>query len=66
MKILVVGNSGVGKTNILMKYCGQQANYSHLPTIGIDFRLKTIELDGEMMKIEIWDTAGQERFRSIS
>lgn len=65
-KIAVIGDSSVGKTNILLRYVSSDYNMAHLTTIGIDFKVKTIVLDGFRLKMQIWDTAGQERFRNLS
>ncbi|KAM3142557.1 hypothetical protein pb186bvf_005459 [Paramecium bursaria] len=66
IKLLVIGDSGVGKTNIILRYCENNFHPSHLSTIGIDFKLKTIDVDGTRIKMNIWDTAGQERFKTIT
>ena len=66
MKILVIGSSGVGKTNLIMKFSNNQFTNSHLATIGIDFKMKNIQLGEERVKLQIWDTAGQEKFRTIT
>ncbi|CAD8143252.1 unnamed protein product [Paramecium octaurelia] len=66
VKLLIIGDSGVGKTCLLMRYCENLFTNNHLTTIGIDFKLKTIEVGGKKVKIQIWDTAGQERFRTIT
>ncbi|KAG8976832.1 GTP-binding protein [Tulasnella sp. 425] len=66
MELLLVGDSGVGKSGLLLRFC-DDAWPSWLPqTIGIDFKVRTIELDGKRIKLQIWDTAGAERFRSIT
>jgi small GTP-binding protein len=65
-KILVLGESGVGKTSLLMRYCDDDFSNNHLPTIGIDFKIKNISLNDKIYKLQIWDTAGQERFRVIT
>jgi small GTP-binding protein len=65
-KLLIIGNSGVGKTNILLKFTANTFVMSHITTIGkkisykgIDFKSKTILVDGKKIKLQIWDTAGQ-------
>lgn len=61
-KVIVLGNSAVGKTSILTRYTWNgQGTYqlSHTPTIGVDFKSKTIELPAAIMKLQLWDTAGQ-------
>ena len=65
-KLLLIGDSGVGKTSILLGYSDNNFNNTFIPTIGIDFKIKTIELHGKKIKLQIWDTAGQERFISIT
>lgn len=65
-KLLIIGDSGVGKTNILLRFCENNFMTSHLTTIGIDFKIKTIEIDGKKIRLQIWDTAGQERFKTIT
>ena len=59
IKLLVIGNSGVGKTNMLLKFCDNNFMTSHLTTIGIDFKIKTILIHNEKLRLQIWDTAGQ-------
>ncbi|KAH9509644.1 Ras- protein Rab-8B [Bulinus truncatus] len=66
LKILLIGDSTVGKTSILMRFSEDIFNCTFTSTIGIDFKIRTIELDGERIKLQIWDTAGQERFRTIT
>ena len=65
-KLLIIGDSGVGKTNILLRFCENNFMTSHLTTIGIDFKIKTIDVDGKKNRLQIWDTAGQERFKTIT
>ena len=65
-KILLIGDSGVGKTCILCRFSDDSFNASFISTIGIDFKMKTIELNGKKIKLQIWDTAGQERFFTIT
>jgi small GTP-binding protein len=65
-KVAVIGDSSVGKTNILLRYVNSDYQLSHITTIGIDFKVKTVTLDGLRLKMQIWDTAGQERFRNLS
>lgn len=59
IKLLVIGNSGVGKTNMLLKFCDNNFMTSHLTTIGIDFKIKTIMVGKDRVRLQIWDTAGQ-------
>jgi small GTP-binding protein len=59
IKLLVIGDSGVGKTNMLLKFCENNFMTSHLTTIGIDFKIKTIMIGKDKVRLQIWDTAGQ-------
>jgi len=56
----------VGKSCLLLRFSDDSFNNNFITTIGIDFKLKTVELDGQRVKLQIWDTAGQERFRTIT
>jgi len=66
VKLLFLGDSGVGKSSIMLQYCDHQFSSSYISTIGIDFKIKTIELNKKKIKLQLWDTAGQERFRTIT
>ncbi|KAL7668906.1 hypothetical protein ACOME3_009588 [Neoechinorhynchus agilis] len=66
LKILLVGDSGVGKTCILQRFCCDDYNDSFISTIGIDFKVVTVQISGRIVKLQIWDTAGQERFHTIT
>merc|ERR1712100_913511 len=66
IKLLLIGDSGVGKSCLLCRYSDDVFNSNFITTIGIDFKIRTIELDGAKIKLQIWDTAGQERFRTIT
>ncbi|PAA83664.1 hypothetical protein BOX15_Mlig032469g1 [Macrostomum lignano] len=65
-KLLLIGDSGVGKTCILFRFVDNTFQTSFISTIGIDFKIKTIEVEGKKIKLQIWDTAGQERFHTIT
>ncbi len=65
-KILLIGNSAVGKSSLLLRFSDNVFNESFLPTIGVDFKIRTFELQGKTVKLQIWDTAGQERFKTIT
>ncbi|GFS82544.1 GTP-binding protein ypt2 [Nephila pilipes] len=65
-KILVLGDSNVGKTCIVHRFCDERYYDTYISTIGIDFKQKIINLDGMPIKLQIWDTAGQERFRTLT
>jgi len=62
----LIGDSGVGKSCCLLRFSEDSFTPSFITTIGIDFKIRTIELDGKRVKLQIWDTAGQERFRTIT
>jgi small GTP-binding protein len=66
LKILTVGESGVGKTCLLMRYTDNKFIKNHLTTIGIDYKAKIINMNNKQVRLKIWDTAGQERFRNIT
>lgn len=65
-KLLLIGDAEVGKSSILLRFADQNFFSSYFPTIGIDFKIKTIEQDGKFIKLLIWDAAGQERYRTIT
>ncbi len=65
-KLLIIGESGVGKTCLLLRFTEDSFTANHLTTIGIDFKIKIINLENKLIKLQIWDTAGQERFRTIT
>lgn len=64
-KILIAGESGVGKTCLLYALCNEEFDSTTYPTIGIDMKTKMVQINGVDIKLLFWDTAGQERFRSI-
>ncbi|KAJ5070973.1 ras and ef-hand domain-containing protein [Anaeramoeba ignava] len=66
LKILIIGNSLVGKSSLLLRFCDNQFNEDLGTTIGVDFRFATVKINDEVVKLQIWDTAGQERFRTIT
>ena len=66
LKILTIGESGVGKTCILLRYTENKFLVNHIITIGIDFKSKLITCGNKSVKLKIWDTAGQERFKNIT
>ena len=66
-KVLLLGDSSVGKTCFLLRYCDRTFQEAHLSTIGLDYRLKSMTLNNEKnIKLQIWDTAGQDRFRALT
>jgi septin family protein len=58
-KIIIIGDSGVGKTNFITRFCENHFKESYVATIGVDFKIKTIDAQGKKVKLQIWDTAGQ-------
>eukprot|EP00919_Chromeraceae_sp_WS-2016_P058830 GHVR01139804.1.p1 GENE.GHVR01139804.1~~GHVR01139804.1.p1 ORF type:complete len:204 (-),score=37.42 GHVR01139804.1:438-1049(-) len=65
-KILLIGDSGVGKSSILLRFTDDEFNPKSLSTIGVDFKVKYMNLQGKRLKLAVWDTAGQERFRTLT
>ncbi|KAK3034158.1 hypothetical protein RJ639_034654, partial [Escallonia herrerae] len=65
-KIVIIGDSAVGKSNLLSRYARNEFNLHSKATIGVEFQTRSIEIDGKEVKAQIWDTAGQERFRAVT
>eukprot|EP00826_Nyctotherus_ovalis_P054151 TRINITY_DN707_c0_g1_i9.p1 TRINITY_DN707_c0_g1~~TRINITY_DN707_c0_g1_i9.p1 ORF type:complete len:208 (+),score=54.52 TRINITY_DN707_c0_g1_i9:109-732(+) len=65
-KLLLIGASGVGKSSLLIRFADNSFSDTYISTIGVDFKIRTIDVDGELLKLQIWDTAGQERFKTIT
>ncbi|KNC84377.1 Ras-like protein Rab-7a, partial [Sphaeroforma arctica JP610] len=65
LKVIILGNSGVGKTAIMNRYINKKFNPVYKATIGADFLTKEVNIDGQAITLQIWDTAGQERFQSL-
>lgn len=65
-KIVLIGDSGVGKSNILSRFTRNEFSLDSKSTIGVEFATKTIQIEGKTVKAQIWDTAGQERYRAIT
>mmetsp|Transcript_22688 Transcript_22688/g.25573 ORF Transcript_22688/g.25573 Transcript_22688/m.25573 type:complete len:204 (+) Transcript_22688:160-771(+) len=65
-KLLLIGDSGVGKSCLLVRFADNSYSDNYISTIGVDFKIRTIDVDGKTIKLQIWDTAGQERFRTIT
>jgi len=65
-KLLLIGDSGVGKSCLLLRFADDSYLESYISTIGVDFKIRTVDQDGKTIKLQIWDTAGQERFRTIT
>uniref|UniRef100_A0A2C9JD11 EF-hand domain-containing protein n=1 Tax=Biomphalaria glabrata TaxID=6526 RepID=A0A2C9JD11_BIOGL len=65
-KVVFIGDSGVGKSTIIHRFCHQEFKCNFQATIGVDFQVKTIELKDTIVILQLWDTAGQERYRSLT
>eukprot|EP00922_Rhytidocystis_sp_ex-Travisia-forbesii_P007823 GHVS01011580.1.p1 GENE.GHVS01011580.1~~GHVS01011580.1.p1 ORF type:complete len:208 (+),score=25.60 GHVS01011580.1:79-702(+) len=65
-KLVLIGDSGVGKSCLLLRFADDAFTESYITTIGVDFRFRTITVDDKPVRLQIWDTAGQERFRTIT
>lgn len=65
-KIILAGDSGVGKSSLLLRFVSSSFSERYDSTIGVDFKVRIIELDGKKIKLQIWDTSGDERFREIT
>ena len=66
LKLLIVGDSSVGKTNFIMRFINNEFNNSYMTTSGIDLKTKDIEVKNKKIKIQIWDTAGQVKYKAIT
>ena len=64
--MLIIGDSAVGKSCLLLQFSDQTFSDNYVSTIGVDFKIRTMEVNGRQVKLQIWDTAGQERFQSIT
>ncbi len=65
-KTLIIGDSSVGKSNILLRFSDNVFHETFLPTIGVDFKIKNVSVYDKTIKLNIWDTAGQDRFKTIT
>lgn len=65
-KLLIIGDSGVGKSSLLLRFAENIFSPNYITTIGVDFKIRTVEVGGYRIKLQVWDTAGQERFRTIT
>ena len=66
LKYIIIGNSSVGKSNLLLKFAHNKFLDEYQATIGVEFGAKNVEIDNKIFRVQIWDTAGQENFRSIT
>jgi len=66
MKIVLVGQSSVGKSSLMLRFTDDKFNESYVNTIGVDFRFRTLQINDKRIKMQIWDTAGQEKFRTMT
>ena len=66
LKYIIIGDSSVGKSNLLLRYAHDKFNEDYQATIGVEFGAKNVEINNKTFRIQIWDTAGQENFRSIT
>ncbi|VDP91082.1 unnamed protein product [Echinostoma caproni] len=65
-KVVLIGDSGVGKSNLLSRFTRNEFNLESKSTIGVEFATRSVTIDGKTIKAQIWDTAGQERYRAIT
>ena len=65
-KIVVIGDTGVGKSSLLCRFEDDSFMANHIATIGVDFKVRSLRVDDKVYKLQLWDTAGQERFRTIT
>jgi Ras-related protein Rab-1A len=63
-KVLIIGNSGVGKSCLLLRFAEDMFSDNYISTIGVDFKIRKLDLESKSVRLQIWDTAGQERFRT--
>lgn len=66
LKILIIGESFVGKSCLLLRFTDETFENIFMPTVGVDYKTKIIDIDGSRVKLQIWDTAGQKKFRAIT
>jgi len=65
LKVIILGDSAVGKTSLLQRYVEKKFDHRHKATIGADFLIKELDINGTTVTLQIWDTAGQDRFQTL-
>lgn len=65
-KLLLIGDSGVGKSSLLLRFADDAFSECYISTIGVDFKIRTVKVGDKTVKLQIWDTAGQERFKTLT
>ena len=65
-KLIIIGDSAVGKTSLLLRFAENDFKEDHITTIGVDLKYKTIKPEDKLIKLQVWDTAGQERLRTMT
>ena len=65
-KLIIIGDSGVGKTNLILNFVDEPFKENYVATIGVDFKAKTLSIDDKRLKLQIWDTAGQDKYKTIT
>ena len=66
VRLLLLGDSAVGKSSLLLRFCEDRFESNFVITIGVDYKVRSLQLDGKLLRLQVWDTAGQERFRTIT
>jgi len=66
IKLVVIGDKSVGKSSLVLRFCDDTFPQQYIATIGVDFRIRTLDLEGKRVKLQVWDTAGEERFKAIT
>eukprot|EP01024_Parvocaulis_polyphysoides_P013322 TRINITY_DN15211_c0_g1_i2.p2 TRINITY_DN15211_c0_g1~~TRINITY_DN15211_c0_g1_i2.p2 ORF type:complete len:240 (+),score=29.60 TRINITY_DN15211_c0_g1_i2:87-722(+) len=65
-KVLMIGDTNVGKSSLMLRFADDTFSENYISTIGVNFKIRTVKVDGKVTKFQIWDTAGQERFRALT
>lgn len=64
-KLVLIGDSGVGKTCLFQRFIDKKFTENSMPTLGVDYKIKSLPIEGRMLKLMVWDTAGQEKYNSM-